>query len=213
MNRVKFLDENWDDKEKQSQHIHVLESKIPETLDEMQLLIRALADALAQGSKTHDKPLASVAYGFVDGKGACPELCEQIAEKLHSDPNRLCLAFLCAFGKALLDAETELIEDKLKADGLDNMTPEWLVGHFEECSFSWAAFNMEKLTCDCPACVMFWAAKAAFTMSKTPAELVDEFLTLMKSDPERGNAGCIKHKLPGEVGMHWLHLESEEEET
>lgn len=194
----------------EKKHTNVLAVNLPKNTKDLQVIVKGMADSMANFAVETKRPLALVAFAMVSEEGAMPTMMEQFGKSMDVDPDRMGFAFMCALGKALLDAEKAVMKaERKKDDGGTEMTEDWVKEHRGLCTFSQIAFAMEEITCDCPACIVFWTAKR-YLEQMTPPDLVEELKVVVQADNPRGNPGCVKHKIPESGEVTWMRISKDE---
>ena len=182
--------------------------KTPENREELQGTIGSLAKTLVEFSQSQSIPLPLLAYSMVSEEGVMPHIIKEIAETMGEDKNRVGVAFLVALGKSLASCELREIRRALERGGLtpDDFSKEWLLDWRDKNgSLTYTACLMRELTCECPACILFWTVKR-FLDGMGPAKIIDEFKVVIDQAPERGNAGCVRHKIADSDSVNWERL-------
>jgi hypothetical protein len=205
MFRINTLPGGEDDKP----HLKVVTFKSPENREELQGTIVSLAKTLVEFSQSQNVPLDLLAYSMVSEEGVMPHIIKEIAETMGEDKEKVGFAFLAALGKSLSSCELNEIKCALEKEGLDpdDFSKEWLLDWRDKNgSLTYTACQLRELTCDCPSCILFWTVKR-FLDGMSPGDLVDEFKVVIEQVPERGNAGCVRHKIADSDSVNWERLE------
>ncbi len=189
--------------EEEKKHLRIFKAKMPKNVEEMDTMITALAASLVEGCADHEASLAKLAYGFVGKNGPVPSIIQQVAENCGVPVQKLALTFLVFLGKELFTSEIAMLKGKCEADGCEadgHAILDWIKEQAEADdnfgTFSRTMRSMEKLGCNCPACIMFWAAKR-YQEQYEPSALIDEFVELSDKDVEPGGESCVRHLIPG----------------
>jgi len=191
-------------------HIHAMEFELPDSLDDLGPSISSLCSVFHEACLDHETPLASIMYGFVAPEGAVPYLCAKLAERFGVDESRMGIAVLCTMGASFVALELTRTRESLGGKCLaENIKLEWFKEHRDEHSFAFVCATMDDdLTCDCPACLMFWAGRQT-VLCRDKEDMrasIDKLTDFLSEDHERHGPGCVKHLIKGGAG-EWTQLE------
>jgi hypothetical protein len=189
-------------------HVHGVQIVIPDTIDEIEPSLEGFCHILHDSCRKHDVALASLMYGFVSPNGFVPYLCGLLSDKMNRPLSNMSVCVLCTMGAQLIKIEMLKVKEDLEAEGLEteDATIEWFKEHADRHSFTFICAAMdEEPSCDCPACLLFWAGRQSIVCrsKKEMHNAIDKLNAFIDTDPERHGPGCVKHLIPDSDVGEW----------